>query len=148
MSAVAGPVPVAGDPGAAAAVRGARGARADGAALPPGGLRGALLPGAAEESHPAAGQRCSVWRARPGLGEAEALEREEPRSGGWRRRRRESRGGSGAEESHFHSAHTGTWLNERVWSYPGKTDSALLILRGKGIGILCGCFVTDIVKCL
>lgn len=56
MSAVAGAVPVAGDPCAAPAVRGARGARADGAAVAPGGLRGALHSGAAEEDHLAAGQ--------------------------------------------------------------------------------------------
>ena len=64
LPALASPVPGAGDPGAAAALRGARGACAGGAAVPPGGLRGALHAGAAEEGRPAPGRRAPGGRAR------------------------------------------------------------------------------------
>lgn len=60
MLALTSPVPVAGDPRAPAALRGSWGARADGAALPHRGLRGALHPGAAQEGHLTAGVSAPV----------------------------------------------------------------------------------------
>lgn len=56
MLALASAVPVPSDPCASPAVRGARGARADGVTVPHRGLRGALHSGTAKESHPATGQ--------------------------------------------------------------------------------------------
>lgn len=92
LPALTSPVPVSGDPCAAPVVRGAWGARADGAAVPPGGLCGAFHSGAAEESHLAAGwgrqwagRRALAHRTIQGMREWVLGVRElEGRGGPWR----------------------------------------------------------------
>lgn len=108
--AVPGPVPLAGGPRAAAAVRGARGARAHGAAVSPGGLRGALHSGAAEDSHPAAGQR-PLAPGDPGAG-------------------RPGRGHGGCWSARLKK---GLWLSEESTGGPETAVRLKLKLRGDPI---------------